>query len=63
MNKRLNKLIKNIKGIFSPKLLDKISRKIGFIKRNDKIDTSTFLAFNILLSSFLRFNFFSDTVI
>ncbi|OOM73818.1 hypothetical protein CLPUN_43250 [Clostridium puniceum] len=30
--------------------MDRIARKTGFIKRNDKIDTSTFLAFNIFLS-------------
>lgn len=51
MHKRLKKLIKNTKEIFSQETIDKIARKTGFIKRNGKIDASTFLAFNILLSN------------
>lgn len=51
MHKRLKKLIKNTKEIFSQELIDKVARKTGFIKRNGKIDASTFLAFNILLSN------------
>jgi len=47
IHKKLKNLIRNTKEIFSQKLLDKISRKTGFVKRNGKIDASTFLAFNI----------------
>lgn len=51
MHKKLRKLIENTKTIFSQELVDKIARKSRFIKRNGKIDASTFLAFNVLLSS------------
>ena len=50
MHKKLKNLIRNTQEIFSQEFLDKIARKTGFIKRNGKIDASTFLAFNIFLS-------------
>lgn len=49
MHKRLNEIIRNIKRLFSCKLLDELGRESGFIKRKSKIDAATFLAFNSFL--------------
>lgn len=51
MHKRLNILINNIKEIFSIEFSDRLSKKIGFIKRKSKITAETFLAFNTFSSS------------
>lgn len=51
MHKKLKKLIENTKAIFSQEVVDKIAKKTGFVKRNNNINASTFLAFNILLSN------------
>ena len=50
MHEKLKTLVRNTKEIFSDEDIDKIARKTKFIKRIGKIDASTFLAFNTLLS-------------
>ena len=50
MHKRLIKIIRNTKQLFSHEVLEQIARDTGFITRRGKIDASTFLSFNSFLS-------------
>ncbi len=51
MHKRLKNLITNVKEVFSTELIDKVSKKTGFVKRKSKMDATTFLSFNTFMSS------------
>jgi hypothetical protein len=49
IQKRLRKIIRDTKQLFSLEFLDKVARETGFIARKGKIDAATFLSFNSFL--------------
>lgn len=50
MHKNLKHLIKVSKELFSLDYIDKLSKKLGFIKRKGKLSADNFMAFNIFSS-------------